>query len=138
MASLFAQLLWCLIATAVAVFFWQGGRVDMAAGFFATSVIYAALSVAAFQGQRWAWWLTLVPPALVTICVGPWAIYNFYTFLTDHPLYLDSPATIFVVAINSIVLLVPAVLVLVLMVVSRKRPNNTVERDGPQAARPSL
>jgi len=138
MASLFAQLLWCLIGTAVAVFFWQGGRVDMAAGFFVTSVIYAALSIAAFQGQRWAWWLTLVPPALVAICVGPWALYNFYAFLTDHPLYLDSPVTIFVVAINSIVLLVPAVLVLVLMVVSRKRPNNTVERDRPQAARPSL
>jgi len=137
MAPLLAQLLWCAIGTAVAVFFWQGGRVDMAAGFLLAAVTYAALSVAAFQGQRWAWWLTLVPPALVTICVAPWAIYNFYAFLTDHPLYLDSPATIFVVAVSSIVLLVPAVLVLALMVAFRKRPNRTVERDGPQAARPS-
>jgi carbon starvation protein CstA len=128
MVPLIAQLSWCIVGAAVAVFFWQGGRIDVASGFFAASALYAALSVLAFKGERWAWWLTLLPPAIIAVCVGPWAIYNFYAFATDHPRYLDSPATIFVVAINCLVLLVPALIILVLMFIWRKQTRTPVER----------
>jgi hypothetical protein len=122
MPPLIAQLTWSGLGVGVALFFWSAGRLDIAAGFLVSSVAYGALSVAAFQGKRWAWWLSLVPPVFLTACVGPWAAYNFYAFFTDHPRYVDSPGTILIVGLNALVLLVPAVLVLILMVVYRKRP----------------
>jgi hypothetical protein len=128
---LILQLAWCVLGITLGLFSWYAGHLNGAIKFLIGSVVYGALSIAAFQGKRWAWWLSLVPPLYFVVCTGPWVAYNFYEFFTDHPRYLNSPGTIFIVVINLLMLLLPAVLILILMVACRKRPGSTVERDGP-------
>jgi hypothetical protein len=99
---------------ALLVFFWQKGDIEMASMFFAAGTAYAVISVTEFQGKRWARQLSLIPPVLSLLFLGPGVIYNFYAFLTNDPLYLDSPGTILVVGITAIIFLVPALVILFL------------------------
>lgn len=117
--QLFVRLCWRLILIGVAGFVWWSGRTAMAAGFFVGAALYAALSLAAFRRKRWATYLALLPPVLSLLAVGPNVVYNFYAFLTDDPLYLDSPGTIFIVGIEAIIFIIPAIIILVLSLVYR-------------------
>lgn len=121
MALLVAQLSWCYIGMAVGLYFGVNGRVDTSLVFFSASVAYAALSIAAYRGNRWYRWIAALPPAFAFLNWGPWAIYNLYLYLADDPLYLDSPAAIIVVGANALVLLMPALVVLAFMLAAVRR-----------------
>jgi hypothetical protein len=57
----------------------------------------------------------------VAFAVVPWAPYNAWAFATHDPRYVDSPATILVVGITSLVTGIPAVAVLFLSAANRLR-----------------
>ena len=65
--------------------------------------------------------MSAVIAASVAAITMPWAIYNFWAYATDHPRYVESPATILVVGIASLVMVVPAVVVVVLSLANRSR-----------------
>ncbi|MFZ1325997.1 MAG: hypothetical protein WAT67_08290 [Candidatus Contendobacter sp.] len=108
------QIYWCLILIGIAGFFWRGDQVNVAVGFFAGGVLYAALSLAAFRGNRWATHLSLLLPVLILLVIGPNVIYNLYAFLTDHSRYLDSPGTILVVGVEMLIFIIPAITTLIM------------------------
>lgn len=110
----FVQICWCLVLLGVAVFFRQTGQSSVAVGFFIFSVLYAALSIAAFRGNRWAAYLSPLPPILILFAIAPNVLFNLYAFLTSHPSYLDSPGTILVVGVQSIIFVIPAIIILML------------------------
>ena len=56
--------------------------------------------------------LLLFPPVGVVCTTGPIVGYNFYAFFFRHPLYVDSPATIIVVAILALFTTVPSLCLL--------------------------
>jgi hypothetical protein len=81
---------------------------------------YAGL-VFGIQGEsKWCLRLSILPPFVVFLLTAPNVVYNIYSFLTGHPLYQDSPATIFVVAVTAILLSLPSGLVLVAYWFNRK------------------
>lgn len=53
-----------------------------------------------------------VPVFLVALWSLPMVIYNVYAFISEHPLYLDSPATIFVVGIYALFFTLPSLVTL--------------------------
>ena len=55
----------------------------------------------------------------VAVVSLPWVLYNLFAYGTDHPLYLDSPATIFIVLLSAALTALPALTVLVLSFVNR-------------------
>lgn len=63
-------------------------------------------------GNIWCARLLLFPPVLLACTTGPIVGYNFYVFVTRHPLYVDSPATILIVIIFAGVLTVPSLCLL--------------------------
>jgi carbon starvation protein CstA len=124
------QLLCCVIGGLVGLLAAFRSDFALAGGILAMIAVYGALSYLMYEGSGWAWWLCLMPPAFVVICVGPWAAYNFFAYFTDHPKYLDSPATILVVAIVCVVVLLPALLLVSLMMFTKiraKTPNTEPE-----------
>lgn len=48
-------------------------------------------------------------------------VINFWMFFTGHELYQDSPATIFIVALNAIMFVLPGLLIYFLIFLDRKR-----------------
>lgn len=108
------QICWCLVLLGVAGFFWRAGQGSVAVGFFVFSVLCAVLSIAAFRGNRWAAYLSILPPVLILFAITPDVIFNLYAFLTSHPSYLDSPGTILVVGVQSIIFVIPAIIILMM------------------------
>lgn len=63
-------------------------------------------------GNIWCARLLVFPPVLLACTTGPIVGYNMYAFVTRHPLYVDSPATILIVIIFAGVLTVPSLCIL--------------------------
>jgi hypothetical protein len=75
---------------------------------------------------------------------APNVVYNVYLFANDNPLYLDSPATILIVAVTATVLVVPQFASLLFLVICRARKcfpwqavNNSFESDASKTTRAS-
>jgi hypothetical protein len=63
-------------------------------------------------GNIWCARLLVFPPVLLACTTGPIVGYNMVAFVTRHPLYVDSPATILIVIIFAGVLTVPSLCIL--------------------------
>jgi hypothetical protein len=69
------------------------------------------VAFAAVEDRRWALAVSfLVATGLLAFWL-PWVVLNLHAFITDDPLYLNSPGTILVVAVNALIFCVPALLV---------------------------
>ena len=75
-------------------------------------VIYIVLIVGVFKSNLWCVRVSLIPPLLAFLVSAPMVLYNAYAFLTRHPLYQDSPATILVVAVIAVFVTIPTFFVL--------------------------
>jgi hypothetical protein len=78
------------------------------AAFTLASFAFVGISVLAMRHSRWAVVLVLLVAALLLIRHLPPVILNGWMYFTDHPLYLDSPATILIVAIHAVIFALPA------------------------------
>ena len=73
---------------------------------------YVALLLGAVRKVKWCLRLSVLPPLLIFLTTAPSVLYNAWAFLVRHPLYQDSPATIFVVGVVALFLTIPSLLVL--------------------------
>jgi len=63
--------------------------------------------------------LSIIPPVLAFLITAPLVTYNFYAFATKDTLYLDSPATMFIVAILALLVTLPSFMLLVIYWLNR-------------------
>ncbi len=107
----------CLLVAAFLVLFLGGpsyGRaVPLAAAGLFAGISYVALNAP----RRWALVLVIATALLLTAGKLPAMMGNFWMFATDHPLYLASPATIFMVIIDAMLFVLPAFILLMCHVV---------------------
>ena len=76
---------------------------------------FIAVAFLAVRGNRWALALSICVAVLLLVRWLPMVVVNFWMFFTNHPLYLDSPATIFIVGINAILFAIPATILVALL-----------------------
>ena len=115
------QLLWALFfVLAIGLRAFASGSI---AGVFigVISVAYLAASVACLGNVRIGWFVALVIPILPLLRWTPMVIVNFWMFFTGHELYQDSPATIFIVAMNAFMFVLPGMLIYFCLALDRKR-----------------
>jgi hypothetical protein len=109
------NLAWSLLVAAalVALLLLRAGVGTVSVEFVAVllaAVCYVVISVLALRLRRWAVAVCLLVAGAVAIYWLPTVVLNFFYFLTRHELYQDSPATILAVGINSVVFLIPALI----------------------------
>jgi len=80
--------------------------------YWAFWLAYVGLVLGAYRRQKWCMKLSVTPPLLVFLLTAPNVAYNFWAFISGHPLYQDSPGTIVIVGIMALCLTLPSALVL--------------------------
>lgn len=89
--------------------------------FWIAWAIYCCVFLVTFSHHiRWMR-LVIVPPLLICLTAAPIIAYNVFLFAAKDRLYLNSPATIFVVLVFALLTLLPSALVLSLYWFNRKR-----------------
>ncbi len=90
-------------------------------------MVYFLLIAGVFRENPWCVRISLIPPLVGFLVTMPLVVYNFYAFSINDPMYQDSPATIFVVAIMAIFITIPSGLVIAAYWRSRRLwfPHNT-------------
>ena len=83
------------------------------------SVAYLIAAIACLANVRVGWIVAILIPILPLLRWTPMVAVNFWMFFTGHELYQDSPATIFIVAINAIIFVVPGLLIYVCLFLDR-------------------
>lgn len=81
---------------------------------FVVALTYVGVSFVALRGRVWALLTSIGVAAVLLVRWLPMVVTNFRMYLEDHPLYLDSPGTILIVAINAVLFVIPALLLLLL------------------------
>jgi len=82
---------------------------------FVVTAIYALL------GKPWALLTSMGAAFFLLMYWLPTTLVNFWFFLVGDPLYLDSPGTMLVVAVNAILFVIPATTLLVLFALQRRQ-----------------
>lgn len=95
--------------------------------------VFVAVAFLALRGKRWALLFSLCVAILLLVRWLPMVVVNFWMFFTDHPLYLDSPATIFVVAVNAMLFAVPALVLVGLFSAQWRQVREALRANVPHA-----
>jgi len=109
----------CLLALAFGAVFVDGPGIRRAAA-FAAAIAFVAVSVDALRGYRWAVVTALSIAGVLLAVTLPYVLFNVWKFATDDPMYLDSPGTILVVAIEGLLLTLPPLVILTAAWVARR------------------
>ena len=119
-ALLWLQTLWC-IYWLVLVLPWMAKNPSPASiAFSVVAILYGAATSALAMKSRIGWAYSFLPPLLALYFAGPDIVANAIAFAMDDPMYVDSPATIFIVAIQALFCLVPAILLILLLLRARR------------------
>lgn len=129
------QLLWALffVRTFGRWAFATGGIVGVS--LVVISILYLAAAIACLKNSRIGWVIAIVIPILPLVRWAPMVFVNFWMFFNGHELYQDSPATIFIVAMNAFMFVIPGVLIYLCLALDNKRlltvlrPTAAKERD---------
>jgi hypothetical protein len=84
---------------------------------FAITLAYVGISVAALRRKAWAVFIAIGVAAILLARWLPMVVVNLRMYFEDHPVYIDSPGTILVVAIYSLLFALPALILLLLYLV---------------------
>lgn len=120
------QLLWALLFLLVVGLraISSGDTIGIVIGLL--SITYLAAAIACFANVRIAWVVALVIPILPLVRWTPMVVVNFWMFFTGHELYHDSPATIFIVATNALMFVLPGLFIYLCIALDRKRLFSTL------------
>src|SRR5688572_14654652 len=102
------NLAWSIVMLCAFTVLYVGGPNSARETLILLSVAYVAVATVARRHKRWAVATSVVVAALVTLRWAPMVGYNWWMFFGGHELYLDSPGTIIIVAIYSLLLALPA------------------------------
>lgn len=89
--------------------------------FGAISTAYLVATIACLTNARFGWIVALAAPILPLLRWTPMVVVNSWMCFTRHELYQDSPATLFIVAINAIMFVLPGLLIHFCLFLDRKR-----------------
>jgi hypothetical protein len=129
------QVLWTVLLTLWAGYLiWLGNPVGFALG--ALAIAHGYVTLALRRQHRWAWWASWPLPLAALALVAPRDIYNYFLFFSGDPRYLDSPGTILVVTVSTVIFVVPALAIAALLVVKWRSlaPNSTPHTDARASA----
>ena len=108
------QLIWAAALVAILAALSLNAPTVKGLPFLLLAAVYLLACIRAWGSSRVAWVVALVAPVIICARWLPMVILNVVAFVRDDPLYLDSPATIFVVAIDALVLVVPSLVLIAL------------------------
>ena len=97
------------------------------------TLAYLGVAFAALRRTVWALLISIGAAAILLVRWLPMVVTNFYMYLDDHPLYVDSPGTIFIVAINALLFALPAALLLILYLVQWRKVVSLIRWASPGA-----
>jgi len=83
--------------------------VGAALSFWVITLLYCAARLGVAMKSRVSWLLSFIPPLAVLGFMGPRILANLIAFVVDDPIYVDSPGTIMIVAVMTLIWLVPAI-----------------------------
>ena len=115
------QAAWLIAAAPIVFSVLRRGDLLSSAMWFGGWIVLAVGTTLLWRGARSGLLLSAAVAAVVATVTVPWAVYNFWAFATRHPRYVDSPATIFVVAVTSAISALPALAVLLFSAANRSR-----------------
>lgn len=81
---------------------------------------YTFISFYTLAGRRWAIVVSIIAAILLMVRWLPMVAVNIWMFITGHPLYQDSPGTIFIVAIYAVIFAIPSTLLCGLYLAQRR------------------
>jgi hypothetical protein len=90
---------------------------------------FGGITWLALRGRVWALLLVIGAAVIVLARWLPMVIVNVDMFLRDDPLYLDSPATILIVAIYAVLLVGPALILVMLYLVQWRKVLAAIRRE---------
>ena len=97
-----------------------GGYSHSRAGIALLSVAYFVVAMQTLRHKRWAIVISILVAFLLMIRWLPMVIINSLMFITGDELYLNSPATIFIVFIDAILFAIPSTVLSVIYAVKYK------------------
>jgi hypothetical protein len=100
---------------------------------FVVALAYVGVSLTALRSKVWALLVSIGVAAMLLARWLPMVIINFRMYLDDHPLYVDSPATILIVGINALLFVVPATLLLLFYLIQWRKVVSFVRQPSPGA-----
>jgi len=112
--SFIINIIWSLVMVIAFASLLFGEYSHAKAILFGLGLVYFALAILAFRGNRWAIILSVLTAFLLMLRWLPMVLVNAWMFKTGHPLYLDSPGTILIVISYTVVFAVPATLLSIL------------------------
>ena len=99
----------------------RAGTVDVISiGLSSLAGAYSIVAALAICGRSWALLISLFVAAGLTAFWFPQIAYNLCAFVTDDPMYLDSPATIIVAGITGLFFCAPAILLVAMYAIQFK------------------
>jgi len=108
------QLIWAAALVAILAALSLTGSTVKGLPFLVLAAVYLLACIRARGSSRAAWVVALVAPVVICARWLPMVLLNVVAFVRDDPLYLDSPATIFIVAIDALILVVPSLVLIAL------------------------
>jgi hypothetical protein len=108
------QLIWAATLVAILAALSLNAPTVKGLPFLVLAAVYLFACIRAWGSSRAAWVVALVAPVVICARWLPMVLLNVVAFVRDDPLYLDSPATIFIVAIDALVLVVPSLVLIAL------------------------
>ena len=118
---LFFNLVWSVFILLAITWLALGAYNTASAIIHLLSVLFVVTNILALKGKRWATIISAIFVVLLFIRWVPMVVINFYMYFTGHELYLDSPATIFIVIIYFIVFALPSSIMLWFFITKRKQ-----------------
>jgi len=112
--ALIINIIWSLLLTVVFSILLISSYSHIRAIIVFLCVGYVITAFQAFLNKRWAVLISIVVAILILIRWLPMVVLNFWMFYSEDALYLDSPGTIFIVLINSVLLVLPATILCLL------------------------
>lgn len=112
--TLWLNLAWSVWMAAAFSVLYLLGPMPTGAVVLALAVLFVGLSVAALFRSRWSIALVVAVALLTAIRWAPLVAVNAWMFATDDPLYVNAPATIYIVATHAVLFAIPSLVLLVL------------------------
>ncbi len=97
-----------------------GGYTHSRGVFILASMAYVYIAVSALRMNRWMIGISVFIAAVAAVYSAPTVITNTWLFLTGHELFVDSPSTILVIALDAAIFALPATILSILYLLNSR------------------
>ena len=108
---------WALLLTIVFALLFVRNPSFLHAIVLGLGALFVLVALLAVRGRPWAVVISMLVAVALLVGWLPMVVLNFWMFLTNHPLYLDSPGTILIVAVYAALFVLPSLILVALYAV---------------------